>query len=81
LFGQRGFSVEPVQGLVKNIFDLDNRLMRGGKNNRWLFAAMGVAVQIAQLAAYRKNLSHGVSRMMFWGSDKNSPMPQLLRFC
>ena len=57
LFGQRGFTVEPVQGLVKDIFDLDNCLMRGEKNNRWLFAAMGVAVQIAQLAAYRKNRS------------------------
>jgi len=46
-----------VQGLVKDIFDLDNRLMRGEKNNRRLFAAMGVAVQISQLAAYRKNRS------------------------
>jgi len=45
-----------VQGLVKDIFDLDNCLMRDEKNNRWLFAAMGVA-QISQLAAYRKNRS------------------------
>jgi len=57
LFGQRGVSVEPVEGLVKNIFDLDNCLMRGEKNNCRLFAAMSVAVQISQLAAYRKNRS------------------------
>jgi len=31
--------------------------MRSEKNNRRLFAAMGVAVQISQLAAYRKNRS------------------------
>jgi len=26
--------------------------MRGDKSNRWLFAAMGIAVQIAQRSAY-----------------------------
>jgi len=57
LFRQRGFTVEPVQGLVKNIFNPDNCLMRGEKNNRRLLAATRVAVQLSRLAAYRKNRS------------------------
>lgn len=56
-FRERGFKVEPMQGLVKDIFELDVCWMRGEKNNRWLFAAMGIAVQISQLAAYRNNRS------------------------
>jgi len=28
--------------------------MRGSKNNRWLFAAMGLTIQMYQLIAYRK---------------------------
>ncbi len=32
--------VEPMQGLIKNIFELDHCWMRGNANNRWLFAAM-----------------------------------------
>jgi len=31
--------------------------MKEGKNSHWLFAAMGVTVQISQVAAYRKNHS------------------------
>jgi hypothetical protein len=27
--------------------------MRGSENNRWLFAAMGIAVQMAQWNAYK----------------------------
>lgn len=40
--------VEPMQAVVKDIFDLDNCWMRGEASNRWLFAAMGVCVQMAQ---------------------------------
>jgi hypothetical protein len=46
-----------MQGLIKNIFSLDTCLMRGNQNNRWLFAAMGLAVQMHQLKAWRKGLS------------------------
>jgi Transposase DDE domain len=56
-YKQRSTTVEPMQGLVKEIFDLHTCWMRGDANNRWLFAAMGIAVQIAQLHAYRKKKS------------------------
>jgi hypothetical protein len=57
IYAQRSQTVEPMQSLVKNIFDLDQCWMRGSDHNRWLFAAMGVAVQIAQLSAYHHHLS------------------------
>jgi hypothetical protein len=57
IYAQRSQRVEPMQSLLKNIFDLDHCWMRGNDSNRWLFAAMGVAVQIAQLQAYQCNLS------------------------
>ena len=56
-YKQRSTTVEPMQGLVKDMFDLGTCWMRGDANNRWLFAAMGVVVQIAQLQAYRKKKS------------------------
>lgn len=51
IYRERGTTVEPMQGVVKDIFDLDTCWMRGHENNRWLFAAMGVAVQMAQRQA------------------------------
>jgi hypothetical protein len=57
IYAQRSHMVEPMQSLVKNIFELDQCWMRGNANNRWLFAAMGLAVQIAQFQAYQYNLS------------------------
>lgn len=57
LYAERGRTVEPMQSLVKNIFELDPCWMRGDDNNRWLFAAMGVAVQIAQHQAYQQDES------------------------
>jgi len=53
IYRQRLTTVEPIQGLVKPLFDLDPRWSRGAANNRWLFAAMGIAVQTAQHRAYR----------------------------
>ena len=46
-----------MQGLVKEIFDLDRCWMRGNENNRWLFAAMGLTVQMHRLRALRENRS------------------------
>lgn len=57
IYKERSITVEPMQGLVKDIFDLDLCWMRGDDNNRWLFASMGIAVQMAQLQAYRNNQS------------------------
>jgi len=53
IYRQRMTTVEPMQGLVKELFDLESCWMRGNASNRWLFAAMGVAVQMAQHRAYR----------------------------
>jgi len=54
---ERGQTVEPMQGVVKEIFDLDRCWMRGNAGNRWLFAAMGLTVQMHQLRAYRQERS------------------------
>lgn len=57
IYKHRAITVEPMQGLVKELFDLETCWMRGDESNRWLFAAMGVAVQIAQHRAYRQGTS------------------------
>lgn len=57
IFRQRGTTVEPMQGLVKEIFDLEKCWMLGNDNNRWLFAAMGIAVQMAQRLALQRKQS------------------------
>jgi hypothetical protein len=56
-YRKRSTTVEPMQGLLDDIFELERCWMRGYDNNRWMFAAMGIAVQIAQLHAYRNNQS------------------------
>lgn len=57
IYKERSQTVEPMQGLVKEIFDLDRCWMRGDDNNRWLFAAMGLSVQIHQLYVYKERQS------------------------
>jgi hypothetical protein len=57
LYKQRSYTVEPMQGLVKEIFELERCWMRGNKNNRWLFAAMGVVVQMHQYRAWQARRS------------------------
>ena len=54
---QRGQTVEPMQGVVKDIFALDRCWMRGHRHNCWLFAAMGVAVQLHQARALKAHRS------------------------
>lgn len=56
-FRERSTTIEPMQGLVKEIFELERCWMRGDANNRWLFAAMGIAVQMAQWKAYQEKRS------------------------
>ncbi len=56
-YKERSVTVEPMQGLMKDIFELERCWMRRDINNRWLFAAMGIAVQMAQLQAYRNKHS------------------------
>ena len=57
IYKERAYRVEPMQGLVKEIFDLDRCWMRGAENNRWLFVAMGLTIQMHQLKAYHENRS------------------------
>lgn len=52
-YQQRAITVEPMQGLVKELFALETCWMRGDTSHRWLFAVMGIAVQIAQRQAHR----------------------------
>ena len=53
IYRERAFKVEPMQGLVKEIFEIDRCWMRGNENNRWIFAAMGLTIQMHQLEAYK----------------------------
>ena len=57
IYRERSYKVEPMQGVVKDIFDLERCWMRGSKNNRWLFAAMGLTVQMHQLEAFKQGRS------------------------
>jgi len=53
IYRERAFKVEPMQGLVKDIFELNRCWMRGDENNRWLFAAMDLTIQMHQLEAIK----------------------------
>lgn len=57
IYKKRSTTVEPMQGLVADIFELNRCWMRGNNSNRWIFAAMGISVQMAQLDAYQNNRS------------------------
>jgi hypothetical protein len=57
IYQQRRYTVEPRQGLLQEIFELERCWMRGHPHNRWLFAAMGVAVQMHQYRAWRAGRS------------------------
>ena len=57
LYQQRRYTVEPMQGLIKDIFDLETCWMRGQAHNRWLFAAMGVVIQMHQYRAWQEGRS------------------------
>ena len=57
IYKERSVIVEPMQSLIKDIFELDVCWMRGSSGNRWLFAAMGIAIQIAQWNAYLEGRS------------------------
>jgi hypothetical protein len=57
LYKQRRYTVEPMQGLIKDIYELERWWMRGKENNRWVFAAMGVAVPMPQYRAWQAGRS------------------------
>jgi hypothetical protein len=51
------YRVEPMQGLVKDIFELDNCWIRRNADNRWLFADMGLTIQLHQLKTFKEQRS------------------------
>ena len=57
LYKQRSYTVEPMQGLVKDLFALETCWRRGNANNRWLLAAMGVVVHMHQYQAWQEGRS------------------------
>jgi hypothetical protein len=57
VYKQRSSTGEPRQGVVKDSFELERWWLWGNENNRWLFAATGVAVQMPQYRAWQKSRS------------------------
>ena len=57
IYKERAYRVEPKQGIVKEIFELDRCWMKGAENYRWLFAAMGLTIQMHQFKAYHEKRS------------------------
>jgi len=43
--------------MVKDIFELNHCWMNGCENNRWLFAAMGLTIQLHQPEAFKLDKS------------------------
>jgi hypothetical protein len=46
-----------MQGLAKDIFDLDRCWMRNNNSNRWLFFSMGAVVQMHPFTAFKEKRS------------------------
>jgi hypothetical protein len=57
LYQQRRYPVEPMQGLIKDIVDVEACWMRGWMHHRWLFAAMGVVIERHQYPAWQEGRS------------------------
>jgi hypothetical protein len=66
IYKQRRYTGEPMQGLLKDIFELDKCGMWGLENNRWLFAAMGLAVQMPQYRAWQAGRSTWALKPQAW---------------
>lgn len=63
IYRHRATTVEPMQAVIKDIFELEDCPMRGDRSNRWMFAAMGIAVQMAQHQADQEGKSTWRMRM------------------
>jgi hypothetical protein len=50
----RGQTVEPMPGVVQDIFALERCWMRGHRHHRWRLAALGVTVQWHQASALKR---------------------------
>ena len=56
IYRERSYKVEPFQGLVKEIFELDRCWMRCDDNIRWHFSAMVLTIQMHQLQAFKSGI-------------------------
>jgi len=54
IYREQSYKVEPMQGLVKNIFELDRCWMHDNTNNRWIFVVYWLIVQVTQLQAFNR---------------------------
>jgi hypothetical protein len=55
IYRDRAYKAGTMQGLVKDIFEIDLCCMRDDANNRWLFAAMyPAAIQMHQFQAFKQ---------------------------
>jgi hypothetical protein len=63
----RGQTVEPRQGVVQDLFALERWGRRGHRQNRWRFAAMGMAVQRHQASALNAHRSPGTIKQAVLG--------------
>jgi len=57
IYKELDYCVETMQGIYKEIFDLNRCWVKGNNNTRWLFVVMGLTVQMNQLIAYRKSIN------------------------
>lgn len=69
LYRQRSSTVEPRQGLIKDIFELERGWRRGKENKWWLLAALGVAVQLHQYRAWEAGRSTWASNQEVLGRE------------
>jgi hypothetical protein len=56
-----------MQGLITDIFDFETCWMRGQAHNRWLFAALGVVMQMHQYRAWQDGRSTWAIKQEVWG--------------
>jgi hypothetical protein len=66
----RGQTVEPLQGVVKDLCALDRCWRRGQRHHRWLCAAMGVAVPRQQGRAHHAQRATGTITQEVVGLSK-----------
>lgn len=46
IYCEKSYKIKPIQGLDKDIFDFDHCWIPGNSNKHWLFAALGLTIQL-----------------------------------
>jgi hypothetical protein len=65
IYRERSLKVELMQGMVKDIFELNRCWMRSDENIRWLSPAKGLTIQMHQLEALKYVNQLGISKSVF----------------